>query len=229
MGLFSKKSRVWKVVTGDPILSWPVDGEYDSLEVDGLLLDVPTGRQYVDVVGESYRQGTIEKAAGGYDDNGPINRDHIATLLPEPKNPYDRNAVRVMLPVGIVGYLSREDAVAHRPAIDEAARHGQVIAARASITGGFDREGSRASCGVNLYMNDDPQAVLDEVREYYAQAAVESQEPVTASAVESSGPAPAPVDGWYPDPRGRFQHRYWADGTWTHHVATDGVGSVDPV
>jgi uncharacterized protein YxjI len=42
-------------------------------------------------------------------------------------------------------------------------------------------------------------------------------------------PAPEPYPaGWYPDPSGRYDHR-WYDGTqWTHHVASDGTQTVDP-
>jgi hypothetical protein len=35
--------------------------------------------------------------------------------------------------------------------------------------------------------------------------------------------------GWYPDPRGRHEHRYFDGTTWTDHVADDGRGSMDPV
>lgn len=39
-----------------------------------------------------------------------------------------------------------------------------------------------------------------------------------------SGPAP----GWYRDPSGRFEHRYWDGRTWTEHAATAGVTYRDP-
>jgi predicted small integral membrane protein len=35
--------------------------------------------------------------------------------------------------------------------------------------------------------------------------------------------------GWYPDPRGRHEHRYFDGTTWTDHVADNGRGSMDPV
>jgi hypothetical protein len=35
--------------------------------------------------------------------------------------------------------------------------------------------------------------------------------------------------GWYPDPRGRHEHRYFDGTAWTDHVADDGRGSTDPV
>lgn len=34
---------------------------------------------------------------------------------------------------------------------------------------------------------------------------------------------------WYPDPKGRFQLRYWDGTTWTDHVSTDGVTGTDPL
>ena len=33
--------------------------------------------------------------------------------------------------------------------------------------------------------------------------------------------------GWYADPTGRHQHRYWDGAAWTDHVADDGVRSID--
>jgi vacuolar-type H+-ATPase subunit I/STV1 len=35
--------------------------------------------------------------------------------------------------------------------------------------------------------------------------------------------------GWYPDPTGRFDHRYWDGSAWTDHAARGGVQSQDPV
>jgi Protein of unknown function (DUF2510) len=34
---------------------------------------------------------------------------------------------------------------------------------------------------------------------------------------------------WYPDPTGRYDHRYWDGEAWTAHAATQGVQSADPV
>ncbi|MGH9036845.1 MAG: RDD family protein [Acidimicrobiia bacterium] len=38
----------------------------------------------------------------------------------------------------------------------------------------------------------------------------------------------APVAGWYRDPSGRFELRYWDGTTWSEHVASSGVMYVDP-
>ena len=34
---------------------------------------------------------------------------------------------------------------------------------------------------------------------------------------------------WYPDPTGRFDHRYWDGSAWTDYAARGGVQSQDPV
>lgn len=35
-------------------------------------------------------------------------------------------------------------------------------------------------------------------------------------------------EGWYADPFRRFESRYWSGAAWTEHVASQGVGGVDP-
>jgi Protein of unknown function (DUF2510) len=39
---------------------------------------------------------------------------------------------------------------------------------------------------------------------------------------------PATPAGWYPDPSGRFEMRYWDGATWTEHVARGGQQFTDP-
>ncbi len=38
-----------------------------------------------------------------------------------------------------------------------------------------------------------------------------------------------PQAGWYADPYGQAQQRYWDGNAWTEHVSTGGVASSDPV
>jgi hypothetical protein len=38
-----------------------------------------------------------------------------------------------------------------------------------------------------------------------------------------------PAGGWYRDPTGRYNIRYWDGRQWTHHVNSGGVNSTDPV
>jgi uncharacterized protein DUF4328/uncharacterized protein DUF2510 len=44
-----------------------------------------------------------------------------------------------------------------------------------------------------------------------------------------AAPRALPPAGWFPDPGGRHEHRYWDGAEWTDHVADRGVGGVDPV
>ncbi len=43
------------------------------------------------------------------------------------------------------------------------------------------------------------------------------------------GSVTAPAAGWYPDPLGRHQHRYWDGAAWSPHVADHGVAATDPL
>jgi hypothetical protein len=54
-----------------------------------------------------------------------------------------------------------------------------------------------------------------------------------SSAASPPADAPAPVGGykippgWFPDPTGRFDQRYWSGTAWTEHVTKDGVPGND--
>lgn len=52
-------------------------------------------------------------------------------------------------------------------------------------------------------------------------------EPEPAAAATTTATASAP-QGWYDDPSGRFQYRYWDGGQWTEHVSRDGQQYTDP-
>ncbi len=45
----------------------------------------------------------------------------------------------------------------------------------------------------------------------------------------SQQPGSSQPAGWYNDPYGRFQLRYWGGTAWTEHVTTNGVQQVDPL
>jgi Protein of unknown function (DUF2510) len=63
---------------------------------------------------------------------------------------------------------------------------------------------------------------------------IESAQPVAASAAAASAPSNATVAithtpaGWYPDPSGRFEMRYWDGLAWTEHVSRQGQQFTDP-
>jgi hypothetical protein len=54
--------------------------------------------------------------------------------------------------------------------------------------------------------------------------------PTVAPPVAAATPAPASTTpaGWYPDPSGRFEMRYWDGNAWTEHVARQGQQYTDP-
>lgn len=55
-------------------------------------------------------------------------------------------------------------------------------------------------------------------------------QPAVAAPVYTPAPAAAPAvpAGWYADPAGRFELRYWDGGTWTEHVSRAGQQFTDP-
>lgn len=116
----------------------------------------------VEVVGESQYQDALWKIVGGKPrgEDRPTWRGQ-ATLLPEPSNRHDRNAVCVKIGGKTVGYLDRDTAADLQPALIRLRkRTGKDFAAPCYVKGGFRRDdGSRASLGVVLEFDTD--AVLD--------------------------------------------------------------------
>src|SRR4051812_4193806 len=47
-------------------------------------------------------------------------------------------------------------------------------------------------------------------------ASMQLRQPVPTPGTYGGGP------GWYPDPLGRFEHRYWDGARWTEHVSRHG-------
>lgn len=97
------------------------------------------GRQAV--VGESHYQPALVAAAAGTQvaegdfSGGP---EVIAALVPEPRNPHDRNAVRVDIAGRTVGYLPREDAARYVRPLGALAQRGVLGTCPARIMGGGD-------------------------------------------------------------------------------------------
>ena len=63
-----------------------------------------------------------------------------------------------------------------------------------------------------------------------ALARVDHDPPLLAPAPAAAAPAAAPAvpPGWYADPAGRFELRYWDGSTWTEHVSRAGQQFTDP-
>ena len=88
----------------------------------------------VEVVGESHYQPALQTITGrrGWTD---ILCECSATLVPEPTNPYDANAVRVEIQGQTVGYLSRGDAAGYSPHLRQLAARQHRVCCDAVIAG----------------------------------------------------------------------------------------------
>jgi hypothetical protein len=114
------------------------------------------GRDTLEVVGESFYQDALWQLVGGFCSER-VSQPCRATLLPEPTNPYDKNAVEVLIDGHLVGHLSREDAVAYAPGLSRlmagcATGH---VALEGVIAGGGPREGGRIGY-LGVFLHHDP-------------------------------------------------------------------------
>ena len=61
---------------------------------------------------------------------------------------------------------------------------------------------------------------------------IESAQPVTAAAGATPSNATVAIThtpaGWYPDPSGRYEMRYWDGLAWTEHASRQGQQFTDP-
>jgi hypothetical protein len=82
----------------------------DSNESDGFEISNELGTTDIEVVGEWYHPESFQQIfrAAGRPLGGVVMRN--ALLIPEPKNPHDRNAVAVHIDDLLVGYVSAEEA-----------------------------------------------------------------------------------------------------------------------
>ena len=88
------------------------------------------------IVGESHYMSALRKIARRHNVAGKP-AEFLATLRPEPDNPYDPNAVAVLDDLGEkIGYLSREDAVTYRAVLQAVTVQGAVATCRAMWAGG---------------------------------------------------------------------------------------------
>jgi len=92
----------------------------------------------VKVVGESFYQEALERVGGGRCSQGPRFRLITATLVREPHNRYDANAVRVDAGGLAVGHISKEDATRFHALIEKITGRGAAATCRAKLTGGWN-------------------------------------------------------------------------------------------
>lgn len=75
-----------------------------------------------------------------------------------------------------------------------------------------------------------PEAVSPAPAAVAAAVVTPSYEPAAQPVVQAAAQAatPAVPAGWYADPAGRFELRYWDGNTWTEHVSRAGQQYTDP-
>lgn len=120
----------------------------------------PSGDYDFEVVGESAYQEALDRICGGKTDDGH-EWECTATLVEEPTNRHDPNAVKVTIDGHTVGYLSRPDAEAYRRALTLYGHTGKPVDVEAIILGGWER-GRRGSghYGVKLDMGMPPDFIV---------------------------------------------------------------------
>lgn len=118
-----------------------------SLNESWLKWPTLVGGEDVAVVGESRHQEALERIAGGRTPAGPRIRLVTASLVCEPNNPFDSNAVRVDVDGNKVAYIPRTEAPRFGAAIRDL---GIPATCRARVTGGFETRGEKAHLGLTL-------------------------------------------------------------------------------
>jgi hypothetical protein len=115
----------------------------------------------LDIVGEASYQPWLMAVGGKRTPNGPSNPDQIATLIREPRNRYDHNAIAVQIRGRTVGYLAREDAVRYQAVADWMMGRGELIACQTRLTGGWENgRRDQGSIGVVLHLGSPGETLL---------------------------------------------------------------------
>ncbi|MPZ50104.1 MAG: hypothetical protein GEU75_12540 [Dehalococcoidia bacterium] len=106
----------------------------------------------VDIVGESSYQKELGQLAGPKLYDG-VSKWLLASLTPDPANPYDENAVAVSIQGFKVGYLARPMAKAFQHMMISAGMAGEDLTEiDAEIRGGWSRGNDEGHFGVALYL-----------------------------------------------------------------------------
>ena len=128
---------------------FPATTNRPTLLVDG----DPADPFSFDIVGEAPRQPALWNLVSGFAriDGGGYEVEVLATLVREPWNPHDSNAIAVKIDRRLVGYIPRDEAADLAPQLDRLGGNGNPIVARGVIVGGFPlSSGGSANLGVKL-------------------------------------------------------------------------------
>lgn len=121
-----------------------------DLPADAFALDASGGGY--EAVGESFCRDAIAAAVGGSRAEA-VKFITWAALVREPDNPYDANAVAIVIGGRKAGYLAKKDAADFAPVLDRITASGLTAYGRADIFGGWDRgPADRGDYGITLYI-----------------------------------------------------------------------------
>lgn len=141
-------------------------------------------------------------------------------------------SVIAIVPTGstVTAYLSRDTDGSSEPAEADHAATGSTSDAPAEPAPASDTEPGFAAFvpdAVADSSGSEPFVPTEDVStgEVTAGAATEASATDASTASGAAGAAPA---GWYADPSGRFELRYWDGGQWTEHVSRAGQQYTDP-
>ena len=124
--------------------------------IDEIRLSFPD--EVVRVVGVSHYQAALRQIAPT--GAGRVRHPVPARLEPEPTNPHDENAIRVLVYDQLVGYLSRDDALRYGPTVRLLRENGRVLVCEAVIAGP-GKDAGTANLGVFLELPRAPEALLE--------------------------------------------------------------------
>ena len=95
---------------------------------------------------------------------------------------------------------------------------------------GSDEAAAAAAAATPFLGSAEPVAEPEPVAEAEAEPVAEPEPAAEPEPVAEAAPAaePAVPAGWYADPSGRFELRYWDGAAWTEHVSRAGQQVTDP-
>jgi hypothetical protein len=147
-------NRLFGTSSPKPEAASAVDG-FTRGPTGHIVATLHTGDETLYVVGESYRQDALWAIVGGRS-TGPVRKEIVAVLIPEPDNPHDGNAIKVLIDSQHVGYLSRGDAAVYLTgllALMNESENG-LVALEGVIVGGGPRPDGIGRLGV--FLDHDP-------------------------------------------------------------------------
>lgn len=142
--------------------------------------------------------------------------------------------VVAIVPTGstITAYLCREsDGAAAAPAASEPAEAAAVVAPAADVEPDIEPAAGEAApmlAATAATMTPEPEPAVEPAVEPTVELAAEPAADTTPTDTVPAAAAGAAPAGWYADPSGRFELRYWDGGQWTEHVSRAGQQYTDP-